>query len=130
MDSIRATFDAFNRRDWDTVLALTDPDVEWRTDPNAPDAGVYRGHEALLALVRDDWAQTFDDLRVELEKVIDLGEDRFLTVARMEGRIRGSESGVDQRFADLMTLRDGKLWRIRDYPDEAAAREAASAHGP
>jgi hypothetical protein len=49
---LRRTYDAFNARDVDAVLATMRDDVDW---PNAWEGGRLRGREA----VRDYWARQF-----------------------------------------------------------------------
>jgi ketosteroid isomerase-like protein len=105
------------------MLSGIDPDVEWRTDPLAPDAGTYRGHEGVLALL-DDWTTTFDDLRVEADEIIEVDRDRLIVCARFIGNIKGTRSPVVQPFAEIVTLRDGRLWRVEDFPGKAEALEA------
>jgi uncharacterized protein len=119
----RQTYDAFNRGDLDLVLGAFDADVEVHDPPEMPDAAVHRGHDA----VRRDWQRTFDsfeEFSIEVEECQDLGED-LLVLLRYRGRGRGSGVSVDAQLAHLLTIRDGKLVRMRQFMDRAAALEAA-----
>ena len=52
----RQAYEAFNRRDLDSVQRMFDPAVEVHDPPEMPDSAIHRGLEA----VRRDWEQTFD----------------------------------------------------------------------
>jgi nuclear transport factor 2 (NTF2) superfamily protein len=52
---ILKAYDAFNRRDIDTVLSLMHPDVHW---PNGWEGGYVEGHEQ----VRDYWTRQWKEL--------------------------------------------------------------------
>jgi ketosteroid isomerase-like protein len=47
-----------------------------------------------------------------------------IAVIRSWGRGKQSEAAVETGEHHVWTLRDGKLWRLRVYPDEAEALEA------
>jgi ketosteroid isomerase-like protein len=70
------------------------------------------------------WAGAWDDYRVEAEELTDLG-DQVLARTRHRGRGKGSGVEVQQQIFQLLTLRDGKVVRMRMYYDEAEALEAA-----
>lgn len=53
-DLLARTYDAFNRRDIDTVLANMHPDVDW---PNGMEGGRVRGQEAVRQYWLRQWAQ-------------------------------------------------------------------------
>ena len=72
LERTRRAFDAFNRRDLDTFLALTDTNVEFATrymevegDPH------YRGHDGVRQWWRDLLA-IFPDFSVEVLELRDL----------------------------------------------------------
>jgi ketosteroid isomerase-like protein len=43
----------------------------------------------------------------------------------LHARIRGSDGVLEERFAAVWTLRNGKALRVRYYDDKAEALEAA-----
>jgi ketosteroid isomerase-like protein len=119
----RQTYEAFNRGDLDAVLGMFDPEIEVHDPPEMPDSAVHRGLEAVMR----DWQRTFDsfdEFSIELEECHDLG-DELLVLLRYRGRGRGSGVDVEAAIAHLLTLRDGKLVRMRQFLDRAAALEAA-----
>jgi uncharacterized protein len=119
----REAYDAFNRRDLESVLRLSDPEVEVHDPPEMPDSDIHRGHEAVMR----DWQRTFesfDEFSVEVEEYRDLG-DELLVFLRYRGRGRGSGVPVELSMAHLLTIREGKFVRMRQFLHREQALEAA-----
>jgi ketosteroid isomerase-like protein len=53
MEIVRRSVEAFNDRDLDTVMEMCDPQVEWHTPPDIPDAAVYHGLDEARKSVED-----------------------------------------------------------------------------
>jgi ketosteroid isomerase-like protein len=120
VEVVRGMWEAFLRQDFEAALSAFDPDVEW-DGTNLPDGRVARGHDA----VRDHtarWASTWADWRVELEQFIDAGDEVVLFI-REKGL---SKSGieVDERHAEVYTVRDRRILRRRGFSDGQEALEA------
>jgi uncharacterized protein len=116
------TYAAFNERDLDAVLRVFDPEVEVHDPPEMPDSAIHRGHEAVMR----DWQATFDafeEFSIEVEECRDLGDD-LLLLLRYRGRGRGSGVIVDAALAHVVTVKDGKLLRLRQFLDREHALEA------
>jgi uncharacterized protein len=108
--------------DPDLIARFFDPDVEMELSL-LPDAEVYRGHDGVrTALQRflESWAE----YEFELEELIDAG-DKVVTVYRERGRGRQSGVEVGLRFAQLWTIRAGKIVAYEEYRDVADALAAA-----
>jgi ketosteroid isomerase-like protein len=103
------------------TMALCHPDVEW-TAPE--DGAIYRGREGVRQRL-EEWLQSFDDYRYDVQQIIDCGGDEVLVEAREVGR--GMISGAEARSVnyELLTIRDGLIVRIREFYDEGDARRAA-----
>jgi uncharacterized protein len=122
VDRLRGGYEAFARRDLDAALEMMDPDIEAHDAPEAPDATVHYGREA----VRRDWEHMFDlfeDFTIHIEEVFDAGEE-LAVFLRLSGRGRESGAEVDARMAHVWTLREGRGIRLRQYLDRAEALEA------
>jgi ketosteroid isomerase-like protein len=119
----RETYEAFNRSDLESVLRLCVPDVEVHDPPEMPDSAIHRGHEAVMR----DWQRTFDsfeEFSVEVEQYRDLGDD-LLVFVRYRGRGRESGAPVEASMAHLLTIREGKFVRMRQFLDREKALETA-----
>ncbi len=124
VEIVRNAMEAFNRRDRDAWLALQDPEVEFRADPEWPESGAVAGPEAIWDFVvglADAWEQ--DDF--EMVDVIDVANAKL--VARFRRPVRGKASGI----ADVLdywavnTLRQGRILSHEWFANRADALEAA-----
>ncbi len=105
------------------IPQMCDPEIEWHEDPQRADGRVHRGH----AGVRESWEQWldhWDDYGFEVERVVDCG-DHVLVVAQEHGRGAVSGATVSARNYMVVTFRDRKILRYREFYDETAAMEAA-----
>jgi ketosteroid isomerase-like protein len=84
----------------------------------------YRGHEGITRYMQSVY-EAFEDYRPEVEQIVDLGDERVLTLAIEHGRGRGSGAEVQaNKTAHLWTLRNGKATQLDLYLDRARALEA------
>jgi ketosteroid isomerase-like protein len=124
VEIVRRGFEAINARDLDRYYVETvDPEVEWQTSAEDPDAATHRGLQAYKRYL-ESWLDSFDGFHGDVEEYIDVGDDRVFTWVRYTGR--GRESGVpaDWYLAIICTLRDGKVVRGEEYFDRNDALEA------
>jgi ketosteroid isomerase-like protein len=110
----------------DLTADCFDPDIEFsRIGAETPDMeGRWRGLDAVWAAMLD-YIRAFSDLRIEAERIIDLGEDRVLVLSRQTGSGKLSGVPIDHQFGELFTLRDGKVLHYESYWNRADALEAA-----
>jgi ketosteroid isomerase-like protein len=117
VEIVRRIYAAWLARDFTTVYALLDEDIELNPDPESAWVGigeVYRGHEGMRSYLRAVY-QAFDEYRPEVEQLIGAGE-QVLTLAIEHGRGRGSGAEVEaHRTAHVWTLRDRKAIRLDLY---------------
>ena len=105
------------------IAQMCDPEIEWIEDPTRADSRVYHGHEGVLESFRR-WLENFDEYSIELEEVVDCGDDVFV-VAREHARGAASGATADAAIYQVITMREGKALRFREFYDEAAGRDAA-----
>jgi ketosteroid isomerase-like protein len=102
---------------------LLHPDVEWHTAQDLPDSTTHRGHDGVAALYAE-WIGSFEGFRVEVEEVIDGGDEAVIVVTRLRGRFGGGNEEVDLVEMHVWRLLDGKAIEIREYRTKAEALEA------
>jgi ketosteroid isomerase-like protein len=68
--------------------------------------------------------EEFADLRIEPVELIDAGE-QVISSVRISGRGKTSGAPVALTLISVSSLRNGMGYRVRNYPDMAAALEAA-----
>ena len=108
-------------------LELADPEIEWdasRLDEMIPDlAEIYRGHDGVRTYWRR-WFEAWKDLRFEIEDVLDAGDDVVVLIRNQ--RQWGRHTGICTElppYAQVFTVRDGKVVRWRTFPDQESALE-------
>jgi len=97
VEMLKATYDAWNRRDIDAVLEHFDDDVKW---PNQMEMTTARGHRALRAY----WEKQFRviDPSVEPVRFTELGDHVVVDVRQIVRDLDGlvlSDTRVGQSFA-------------------------------
>lgn len=128
VEIVRSVYAAHARGDMAAVFDSYQPDIEWQTLSIAPGAMAYRGHEGVRTFMRA-WLGAWREWHIDVEEVSGLGADRVLTVFRQYGMMRDSEFEVEQRVAQIWTLREGRVARVQDFSSRAAAVESAAACG-
>ena len=120
---MRATFDAFNRRDTEAGRAVLAEEVIWEVAVGAPDDGIYHGPDGVRKWFRA-WTADFDDIRYEVEDLTDAGDDVYAAVIAVAC---GRQSRLETRrpFFAVYTLRDGLIVHARVFSDRGNARRAA-----
>jgi ketosteroid isomerase-like protein len=124
VEIVRQATDAYNRGDLEEALGWMHPEIEWdMSRVPVPDPGVFRGYAGLMAF-HNSWEESFESMELEAEEYLEAG-DQVISVVRHVGRGRLSEVEVEQTFAQLWTVRDGKIIRMEMHEDRDAALEAA-----
>jgi ketosteroid isomerase-like protein len=124
VEIVRGAFDSVNRGDIDGALenAADDFEVDW-SNSIGPAKGIYSGKEQ----VREYWAsfvEAFDELRWDLEEIIEADDSRLIAVHHVRMRGRGSEVPVDAVSAQLWTISDGKARSLKLFQSKAEALDA------
>ena len=119
---VREGYEGWNRRDFDEIIEIFDPAIDWRFYGGAQFPGtdeVYRGHEG----VRRFWAafiEPWSEIEIEIERLIETDDT---VVVLCDFRAKGSESGVELRapFTHVLRFEGDKVTDFSAYADRAAA---------
>ena len=124
IEIVKKVYEAFARRDINSILDLLSSEVEWGEPENPfnPAAGTRYGHKGFL-----EWS----NIGQEAEEILELELKKFLTdddtvavvgytkcLAKPTGKIYETD------FVHLVTLNNGKVIRFREFFDTYAAGEA------
>jgi ketosteroid isomerase-like protein len=124
MELLRRYIAAGERDGVEGLAELWHPDINWRAAEGAiDDVGLMEGPDAIRDYLRQ-WEETFDKSRVEVEELIDAG-DQVVAVLRGIGRMKDSDAEIDLRYAIVFTIRDGRIVAGREYFTREQALEAA-----
>jgi ketosteroid isomerase-like protein len=123
IDTLRAFYEAFNRRDFDAALQYMDPEVEIHPGVAGADvSSVYRGRDGVRRFFKTVTKGL--EVTVELKEIIEASDDdRVRMVVRWQNQGRhGIE--LDFEFTDVYSFRDGLIVRGDGFVDKAGAVEA------
>ena len=90
---IEAAFEAFNDREFDLLVELCHPEVDWTPPRELPGSRTYHGRDGVREAV-GDMVSIFTDLRAEVVRFEDLGE-RVVGLYRWRGSGAGSGASID-----------------------------------
>jgi ketosteroid isomerase-like protein len=119
----RGLFEAANRRDFDVILLRYAPDAVWDMNPLGG-LGSFEGHVAIRGFW-EDWFASYEDLEIEPEEILDLGNGIGFTVVMQTARPVGSSGEVRLRYALVSVWAEGLIERLTNYTDIDEARAAA-----
>ncbi len=120
----RRSFEAWQNDDYETWIALQDPDVEYLgAVERRLGQGAYRGHEGASELW-NLWRSDVEGFWIASEEIRDLGDGRILHLGQMGFRGLASGAAVDSQLALVITLRDGKIVRSMDFASHDEALKA------
>ena len=123
MEIVRRANTSWESGDWQGPAELFDPDIEVVFSTTAfPDPGAYRGGRVALA-AWDRWLEAWEDFRLELEDIIDLGS-RVVSLNRLHGLGKTSGATVDAEVGCIFDCHRGRIVRMV-FCDRAEALEAA-----
>jgi ketosteroid isomerase-like protein len=120
VDAARRWIDAYNRRDFDGLLELTDRDIEFRSTFVQIEP-VFRGHEGIHAYF-DSLSEAYDDWKLVPSEFIDAGA-AVIVVERVDWRGKSGAEGTTLNVP-VMWLRSGKVFRLETFEDRIQALEA------
>jgi ketosteroid isomerase-like protein len=98
--TLEAGFEAWNRRDFDSVMESFSEDVVWRTGDLMPDVeSVYEGTAGVRQFFRD-FIEPWEEISVEIEEVVEDREDQIVVLVSFHARGR-EQIEVGGRFLHI-----------------------------
>ena len=119
---VKAFFAAMGRGDKPGLLALTAKDFEWIIPgKDWPLAGTYRGHAGLADLLQKS------ELLETSTKILEFVAqgDRVLVIGFAKGKIIATKGRFEDNWVFAITVKKGKLTKIREYIDTQALARAS-----
>jgi len=130
VELVRRAYESFNR--WAArpesdpfvdAEGLLHPEVEFYTYASSPEAGVYRGRDAVIAYNQRLFEQ-FESVRIELDELLSAA-DRVMVISRQHAVPRTSEGEIVVQVVEVWTIRDGLLAKRQSFSTRTEALEAA-----
>src|SRR4030095_15317451 len=114
VELVKKLFAVYNARSFEENVDLIDPDMVWdMSRVELPDASSYIGRE--FSGFVESWDEGFASERMEPQEIIDAG-DRIVVAVYDSARGKTSGIEVEQHFAMVWTIRDGRAVRMDIYP--------------
>jgi ketosteroid isomerase-like protein len=132
VDLVLSGYQAFLAGDFDHLAGLLDDDVEWH-GPSAGELGASERESVLEVL-----ANRLDGLpRIVLERCVGVGDQVVVYFRASEYEpdpdddrpLQTRRSYTIGRYAGVVTIRDGRVVAIQDYPHVHAALDAVGLAG-
>jgi len=121
---VKDFFAAMGSGDKEALLALSADDIEWIVPgKDWPLAGTHRGHAGLRAFLQKA-SETMETSFPEPPEYVAQG-DRVLVVGFATGRIKATDKTFEDDWVFAITVRDGKVAKIREYVDTQALARAS-----
>lgn len=124
-ESLRQAYTALNRGDVAGFTAIFDPQIERDEFLGSPQAGTYRGLDAVTAHVekaRGTWAEGACEPQ---RFVVAPSGDRIIVLVHVRVRLKDETEWREGRVGDVYTFRNGKAIQFRTFADERQALEWA-----
>jgi ketosteroid isomerase-like protein len=122
IEVVRRAIAAYNRRDFEAIRALNQPDVQldWSASRGL-DARVYQGEEEVMRFFQN-FLEMFEEIRIEPDRFI---ESRDSVVVPNSARLRGRD-GIQTAARSILVfeVRSGRVARICLYQETREALEA------
>jgi ketosteroid isomerase-like protein len=120
VETYRRVIEAFNQEGVEGVMRYFSEDAE-AYDPDAPNAGVYRGREEVAGFIAQ-LIEGIAEVEVRNFELLPAG-DRVVGLLHSYAEGDGGGPVVEMRDAHTLTFRDGKVvyWRVYLDRDEALA---------
>jgi ketosteroid isomerase-like protein len=110
VDVVRRVIDAWNRRDIEGILAVTDPEALYVNASTAVEPGTRRGHEGIIAVARMQW-DSLPGAVWEIDRLDDR-RDEVISVGCVSRSMPGSDARIDQSILQSWRFRHGKVIRL------------------
>ena len=124
--AVRRVLAAFSDRNLDAVLEAFSADCEFDfSNSRGPLSAVYRGRDEtreFLSSFLEPWAA----LATNTEELVEIADDRVLTVNEIRTRGQGSGVEVEATGAMIWTIRAGEVVAAKMFQSKADALEAAA----
>jgi ketosteroid isomerase-like protein len=123
VEIVRRYFEAYDREDIDGWKSLLAPEVEFRSVTADLMGGSSVGREDVARGIIE-FMGSFASYSLSPEAFHDAG-DQVVVVLHRSARSARSSAPIEDRFAQLFSIRDGRIIGMRSFPRLQEALEAA-----
>ena len=109
-------YDAFNRQDVEAVAPVLHDDITWVEPEGVPQSGTFHGPSEVVEGVFGPAVEPYESMHLDVERIID-GGDSLVVVGSANGTVRATGEYLENRFAHLIDIEDGKISRFEQFTD-------------
>ena len=121
---VKDFYKAIGSADKQALLSLVSEDIEWIIPgEDRPLAGTHRGHAGLASVLKKA-KEEVETAYPKPPEFVAQGE-RVLVVGVATGKIKATKKTFEDHWVFDITLRDGKVTKIREYIDTQALARAS-----
>jgi ketosteroid isomerase-like protein len=121
LERIRVVLATTNVRELDTAMSFFAPEATWKLVGLGE---LVQGAPAIRVFL-EEWMGAYEELSIEVEEVLELGNGHAFAVLLQTGRPVGSAAHVRYRVAQISTWVAGVVVQITGYNDIDEARAVA-----
>jgi ketosteroid isomerase-like protein len=124
VELVRRAWEAWRSADLDGLFTFYADDVVWDMTHfrEWPDV-LYEGHEGARRFL-SEWLEVWDAYDAGVEELVAAPDGRVVALAWQRGKGRHSGLVMEMEWAQICTVRRGKVVRIENYDDRSRALEA------
>jgi uncharacterized protein len=125
VDVMKGGYDAFGRGDIEAVLAIFDPEIQWREaegNPYEPAGTPWVGGQEVTDKLFIKLATEWDGFTVTPEQFHDAG-DTVVVQGRYTGTYKATGTSIDAQLCHVWKLRNGKVTSFQQYVDTAQLQD-------
>ena len=126
VEVLQGAYEAFGRGDVPSVLAVFDPNIEWREaegNPYKPDGKAWIGVDAIVQNLFMRLATEWDGFTVTPNEFSDAG-DTVAVECRYTGVFKATGTSIDAQVCHVWKLSNGKVISFQQYVDTGQLQEA------
>jgi ketosteroid isomerase-like protein len=101
---------------------LLHPEIEFHTYANSPEAGIYRGRDAVVEYNQRLFDQ-FESVRIELEELLP-ADDRVVVISRQHAVPKTGHAAIVVQVVEVWRIRNGLLAERHSFSTRMEALEA------
>jgi ketosteroid isomerase-like protein len=127
---MKGGYEAFGRGDVPSVLAIFDPNIEWREaegNPYKPDGKPWIGVDAVVQNLFMRLGSEWDDFTVTPVAFHDAG-DTVVAECRYTGVHKGTGKSIAAQACHVWKFSDGKVTSFQQYVDTGQMQDAMGTH--
>ena len=129
LQTVKDAYEAFERGDIEAVLAVLDPQIEWReaeNNPYRPDGSPWIGGGAITENLFVKLGSEWDGFTVSPIAFYDAG-DTVVVEARYTGTFGSTGKPIHAQACHVWKLRNGKAASFQQYVDTAQLQDVMGA---